>query len=158
EVCLASRGEAGFRVCPDPVRGADTLRPGHGPAVRGGRFPVSAHSFQRCTHGAHQPPDCLAAVRLHAAALLPDTGSIRARTAQSEAGAGAVLGVCGAGVLTILGYLLVPYAGLAAMTGNDVLPTMGREFLEQPTITKAGIVVVALGFLYNIGMTMLKGR
>src|SRR5690606_13984834 len=63
-----------------------------------------------------------------------------------------------AGVLTILGYLLVPYAGLAALTGNDVLPTMGREFLEQPTITKAGIVVVALGFLYNIGMTLLKGR
>ncbi|MNF38856.1 Nitric oxide reductase subunit B [compost metagenome] len=63
-----------------------------------------------------------------------------------------------AGVLTILGYLFVPYAGLAAMTGNDLLPTMGREFLEQPTITKMGIVVVALGFLYNIGMTLLKGR
>src|SRR3546814_5428389 len=44
-----------------------------------------------------------------------------------------------AGVLTILGYLLLPYAGLAALTGNDLLPTMGREFLEQPTITKAGI-------------------
>lgn len=63
-----------------------------------------------------------------------------------------------AGVLTILGYLLVPYAGLAALTHNELLPTMGREFLEQPTITKMGIVVVALGFLYNIGMTMLKGR
>lgn len=63
-----------------------------------------------------------------------------------------------AGVLTILGYLFVPYAGLAKMTGNELLPTMGREFLEQPTITKMGIVVVALGFLYNIGMTMLKGR
>ena len=63
-----------------------------------------------------------------------------------------------AGVLTILGYLLVPYAGLAKLTGNDLLPTMGREFLEQPTITKMGIVVVALGFLYNIGMTLLKGR
>lgn len=63
-----------------------------------------------------------------------------------------------AGVLTILGYLFVPYAGLARLTGNELLPTMGREFLEQPTITKAGIVVVALGFLYNIGMTLLKGR
>jgi nitric oxide reductase subunit B len=63
-----------------------------------------------------------------------------------------------AGVLTILGYLFVPYAGLAEMTRNDLLPTMGREFLEQPTITKVGIVVVALGFLYNIGMTLLKGR
>ena len=63
-----------------------------------------------------------------------------------------------AGALTILGYLLVPYASLAQMTGNDLLPTMGREFLEQPTITKVGIVVVALGFLYNIAMTVLTGR
>ena len=63
-----------------------------------------------------------------------------------------------AGALTILGYLLVPYAGLAKLTGNAILPTMGREFLEQPTITKLGIVVVALAFLYNIGMTVLKGR
>ena len=63
-----------------------------------------------------------------------------------------------AGALTVLGYLLVPYATLAEITGNDLLPTMGREFLEQPTITKLGIVVVALGFLFNIGMTILKGR
>ncbi|MBF0625790.1 MAG: cbb3-type cytochrome c oxidase subunit I [Magnetococcales bacterium] len=63
-----------------------------------------------------------------------------------------------AGALTVLGYLLVPYAGLARLTMNDVLPTMGREFLEQPTITKIGIVIVALGFLFNIGMTILQGR
>jgi nitric oxide reductase subunit B len=63
-----------------------------------------------------------------------------------------------AGALTILGYLLVPYARLAELTGNEFLPTMGREFLEQPTITKIGIVVVALSFLFNIGMTVLKGR
>jgi len=63
-----------------------------------------------------------------------------------------------AGALTILGYLLVPYAKLAELTMNDLLPTMGREFLEQPTITKLGIVVVALAFLLNISMTLLKGR
>ncbi|MBU0655262.1 MAG: cbb3-type cytochrome c oxidase subunit I [Gammaproteobacteria bacterium] len=63
-----------------------------------------------------------------------------------------------AGALTILGYLFVPYSGLAQMTGNGILPTMGREFLEQPTITKLGIVVVALAFLYNVGMTVLTGR
>jgi nitric oxide reductase subunit B len=63
-----------------------------------------------------------------------------------------------AGALTILGYLLVPYARLAELTMNDLLPTMGREFLEQPTITKIGIVIVALGFLYNIGLTILAGR
>ncbi len=63
-----------------------------------------------------------------------------------------------AGVLTILGYLLVPYARLAEITMNDLLPTMGREFLEQPTITKIGIVIVALAFVFNIGMTILQGR
>ena len=63
-----------------------------------------------------------------------------------------------AGALTILGYLLVPYAKLAELTMNDLLPTMGREFLEQPTITKIGIVIVALAFLFNIGMTILTGR
>ncbi|MEE9352014.1 MAG: cbb3-type cytochrome c oxidase subunit I [Thiotrichaceae bacterium] len=63
-----------------------------------------------------------------------------------------------AGGLTILGYLLVPYATLAEITMNDLLPTMGREFLEQPTITKIGIVVVVLTFLFNIGMTILTGR
>ena len=35
---------------------------------------------------------------------------------------------------------------------------MGREFLEQPLPTKVGIVIVALGFLFNISMTVLKGR
>lgn len=63
-----------------------------------------------------------------------------------------------AGALTILGYLLVPYARLAEMTGNDILPTMGREFLEQPLLTKVGIVIVALGFVFNVGMTVLRGR
>jgi len=63
-----------------------------------------------------------------------------------------------AGTLTILGYLLVPYSSLARITGNEYFPTMGREFLEQPTITKIGIVIVCLGFLFNIGMTILRGR
>ncbi len=63
-----------------------------------------------------------------------------------------------AGAATVAGYLLVPYAKLAELTMDDMLPTMGREFLEQPTITKLGIVVVALSFLFSIGMTILKGR
>jgi len=63
-----------------------------------------------------------------------------------------------AGALTIVGYLTVPYATLARLTGNDLLETMGREFLEQPLPTKLGIVVVALAFLLNIAMTVLKGR
>ena len=63
-----------------------------------------------------------------------------------------------AGALTIVGYLAVPYATLAELTGNNILETMGREFLEQPLPTKLGIVVVALGFLFNLTMTMLKGK
>ncbi len=63
-----------------------------------------------------------------------------------------------AGVATILGYLLVPYATLAEITYNNILPTMGREFLEQPTIAKIGIVIVVLSFILNIAMTVLKGR
>ena len=63
-----------------------------------------------------------------------------------------------AGALTIVGYLAVPYATLAELTGNDLLETMGREFLEQPLPTKLGIVIVALAFLFNITMTVLKGR
>jgi nitric oxide reductase subunit B len=63
-----------------------------------------------------------------------------------------------AAALTVVGYLLVPYATLAKMTGNDIVPTMGREFLEQPLLTKIGIVIVALSFLFNITMTVLKGR
>ncbi len=63
-----------------------------------------------------------------------------------------------AGAVTVLGYLLVPYASLAKWTGNDLLNTMGREFLEQPLPTKIGIVLVALSWLFNIVMTVLKGR
>ncbi|RIX45183.1 MAG: nitric-oxide reductase large subunit [Rhodocyclales bacterium GT-UBC] len=63
-----------------------------------------------------------------------------------------------AGALTIVGYLAVPYATLAELTGNNILETMGREFLEQPLPTKLGIVVVALVFLFNITMTVLKGK
>ncbi len=34
----------------------------------------------------------------------------------------------------------------------------GREFLEQPFAIKVGIVIVALMFLFNVTMTVLKGR
>jgi nitric oxide reductase subunit B len=63
-----------------------------------------------------------------------------------------------AGVLTILGYLFVPYATLTEITFNELLPTMGREFLEQPLPTKVGIVLVVLSYLLNVGMTIIKGR
>ncbi|MGD9919355.1 MAG: cbb3-type cytochrome c oxidase subunit I [Paenirhodobacter sp.] len=42
--------------------------------------------------------------------------------------------------------------------GNFFLGKEGREFLEQPMWVKAGIVVAALIFLYNVTLTVLKGR
>lgn len=63
-----------------------------------------------------------------------------------------------AGVATILGYLFVPYAELTELTFNNLLPTMGREFLEQPLPTKVGIVLVVVSYLVNVMMTVLKGR
>ena len=63
-----------------------------------------------------------------------------------------------AGVATILGYLFVPYATLTEITFNELLPTMGREFLEQPLPTKVGIVLVVVSYIFNTGMTVLKGR
>lgn len=61
-------------------------------------------------------------------------------------------------VVTILGYLFVPYATLTEITFNNLLPTMGREFLEQPLPTKVGLVLVIVSYLVNVIMTVLKGR
>jgi len=62
------------------------------------------------------------------------------------------------GVLTILGYLFVPYAELTELTFNNLLPTMGREFLEQPLPTKVGIVLVVVSYIVNITLTVILGR
>ncbi|MCA1296782.1 cbb3-type cytochrome c oxidase subunit I [Stappia indica] len=42
--------------------------------------------------------------------------------------------------------------------GNFLLGKEGREFLEQPRWVKVGIVVAALIFLYNVTLTVLKGK
>ena len=42
--------------------------------------------------------------------------------------------------------------------GSYLFGTQGREFLEQPTWVKMGIVVAALIFLFNVSMTVLQGR
>ncbi|MFK5969964.1 MAG: cbb3-type cytochrome c oxidase subunit I [Candidatus Marithrix sp.] len=61
-------------------------------------------------------------------------------------------------VIMVLGYSLLPYATFAKITGNQFFPTMGREYLEQPTIIKFGLLIVLCGFSYNIAMTVLHGR
>ncbi len=42
--------------------------------------------------------------------------------------------------------------------GNWLLGKQGREFIEQPLWVQLGIVVAALMFLYNVTITVLKGR
>lgn len=42
--------------------------------------------------------------------------------------------------------------------GHWLLGKEGREFIEQPVWVKVGIVAAALIFLYNVTMTLLKGR
>ena len=60
--------------------------------------------------------------------------------------------------------LLVGTAGVVVtyvfdlFQGNWLLGKEGREFIEQPVWVKVGIVVAALLFLYNVTMTVLKGR
>lgn len=53
---------------------------------------------------------------------------------------------------------LLMFGALAAVVGYVFRIHEGREFLEQPLWIKAAIVVVALIFLYNVSMTIMKGR
>jgi nitric oxide reductase subunit B len=55
-------------------------------------------------------------------------------------------------------FVLLLVGALAAVGGYLMGIHGGREFLEQPLWIKWAIVVVALMFLYNIGMTILRGR
>ncbi len=60
--------------------------------------------------------------------------------------------------LAYIQFGLFLFGALAAVVGYVFRVHEGREFLEQPLWIKAAIVVVALMFLYNISMTVLKGR
>ncbi len=54
--------------------------------------------------------------------------------------------------------VLFALIGVAAIVGYLFGWTWGMPFLEQPTILKVGIVIVALMFLFNIFMTMMKTK
>ena len=54
--------------------------------------------------------------------------------------------------------ILFALIGVAAITGYVFGWSWGMPFLEQPTVLKFGIVIVALIFLYNIFMTMMKTK
>ncbi|HLO77281.1 MAG TPA: cbb3-type cytochrome c oxidase subunit I [Magnetospirillum sp.] len=60
--------------------------------------------------------------------------------------------------LAIVQFWLFLFGAAAAVIGYLFRIHEGREFLEQPLWIKLAIVVVALMFLYNVTMTVLKGR
>jgi len=60
--------------------------------------------------------------------------------------------------LAILTLILFVIGGVTAIGGYLLRIHDGREFLEQPFIIKVAIVIVVLLFLFNILMTMIKGR
>lgn len=60
--------------------------------------------------------------------------------------------------LAILQFWLFLFGAAAAVVGYLFGIHEGREFLEQPLWIKLAIVVVALMFLFNVSMTVLKGR
>lgn len=60
--------------------------------------------------------------------------------------------------LAIVQFWLFLFGAAAAVVGYLFHIHEGREFLEQPLWIKLAIVIVALMFLFNITMTVLKGR
>lgn len=61
-------------------------------------------------------------------------------------------------VLAYVQLAILVVGALAAVAGYTMGIHGGREFLEQPVWVKAGIVIAALIFLYNVSITVLKGR
>jgi nitric oxide reductase subunit B len=61
-------------------------------------------------------------------------------------------------MLAYVQFALLMVGALASVAGYLMGIHGGREFLEQPLWVKWAIVVVAGIFLYNIGMTILRGR
>jgi nitric oxide reductase subunit B len=60
--------------------------------------------------------------------------------------------------LAYIQFGLFMFGGLAAVVSYLFGIHEGREFLEQPMWIKMAIVVVALMYLFNLSMTVLKGR
>ncbi len=60
--------------------------------------------------------------------------------------------------LAVLQLYLFVAIGVAAIIGYIAGWSWGMPFLEQPTVLKIGIVIVALIFLFNIFMTMMKTK
>lgn len=61
-------------------------------------------------------------------------------------------------LLAYIQLAILTIGGVASIVGYLFGIHGGREFLEQPLWVKIAIVVAALIFLYNVSMTVLKGR
>jgi len=61
-------------------------------------------------------------------------------------------------LLAYIQLAILTIGGVASIVGYLFGIHGGREFLEQPLWVKLGIAVAAVIFLYNISMTVLKGR
>jgi nitric oxide reductase subunit B len=60
--------------------------------------------------------------------------------------------------LALVHFVLFLVGGASAIVGYLFRIHDGREFLEQPTLVKVGIVIVALMFVFNMLMTLIKGK
>jgi nitric oxide reductase subunit B len=60
--------------------------------------------------------------------------------------------------LAYIQFFLFLIIGVAAISGYIMGWSWGMPFLEQPAVLKIGIVIVALIFLFNIFMTMMKTK
>ncbi|MBI5885594.1 MAG: cbb3-type cytochrome c oxidase subunit I [Deltaproteobacteria bacterium] len=60
--------------------------------------------------------------------------------------------------LALLQFWLFLIGGATAIVGYLFRWHDGREFLEQPTLIKVAIVIVVLMFIFNMIMTLIKGR
>lgn len=61
-------------------------------------------------------------------------------------------------LVAILGFWILLFAAAAAVIGYLFGVHEGREFLEQPTWIKVLITISVLMFIFNVSMTLLKGR
>jgi hypothetical protein len=131
-------GQALFHRRHRLVRGADSVRSDHGPAICDRRFlfPAIPFNVARMVHTNLLIVWLLFGFMGAAYYLVPEESETELHSPLLAHVMFWIFLIAGA--LTIVGYLAVPYATLAEMTGNEVLATMGREFLEQPLTHQAG--------------------
>ena len=125
--------------------GAGAVRRARRHGLRLPELPFRASALPHPPDDPHQRADRVAAPRLLRRHLLPPARGGRARDPQHHAWPTCSSSIfVAAAALAVVGYLFRIHEG--------------REFLEQPTPIKLAITAAVLIFLYNVSMTVLKGR